>query len=78
MERRPGFEPGDQVFDARYLPERAVEKDQIAVFVPHLAYNAIDPVGIGMKIIEAQLVPADKKDHDTNADADSQSEDMDQ
>jgi len=78
MEDRLSFKSGDQVFDPCHLPERTVEKDHIAILVPHIAYNAIDPVSIRVKIIEAQLVAADKIDHDTNADADGQPKDMDQ
>ena len=78
MEGRLILEPGDQVFDPCHLFKRAVEKDCIAILVSHIAYNAIDPVYIRMKIIKAQLVPTDKIDHDTNADADRQSKNMDQ
>jgi hypothetical protein len=78
MERRLHLEPVDHMFDPCHLPERAVEKDDIAILVPYIADNAIDPVCIRVKIIEAQLVPADKKDHDTDADADGQPKDMDQ
>jgi len=66
------------MFDPRHLLERAVEKDHIAILVPHIAYNTIDPARIRMKVVKAQLIPADKKDDDTNTDADSQPKDMDQ
>jgi hypothetical protein len=65
------------VFDPCHLSERTVEKDRIAVLVLDIAYDAIDPVGIRMKVIEAQLVAVDKIDHDTNAHAYGQPEDMD-
>jgi len=78
MESRLRLEPADQVFDTGYLFERAVEKDHVAILVPDVAYNAIDPVRIRMKIVETQLVPDDKKDYNANADANGQPEDMDQ
>src|ERR1700748_3292146 len=78
MESRLSLEPGDQVLDPCHVLERAVQKDQVAILVPYIAYNAIDPARIGVKTVEAQFVPADKIDHDTNADADGQPKDMDQ
>ena len=77
MKDRLGFEPGDQVSDPCHLPERTVEKDHIAVLVPDIPYNAIDPAGGRVEIIEAQFVAVDKIDHDTNAHAYGQPKDVD-
>ncbi len=78
MKSRLNFEPVDHVLDPCHLFEWAVKKDHIAILVLHLAHDAIDSIASGVKIIEAQLIPANKIDHDTNADANGKPKHMDQ